>query len=552
MKKIPLYEVREIKDIKQLFNDSCKIYAGNTAFMQKRNSDVYENITYSEAQKDVDGLGTAFGDLGLDKKRIAIIGENRYEWAISYLATITGTNIVVPLDRQLSIMELKNCLKRANVSAVIYSPKVEEKINEVKKELQYIKHFISMDNIYDLINKGKEKIERGYTNFQDVKINENEMRVLLFTSGTTSESKAVMLSHKNIVANLRAQCQMIKFTPEDTFLSILPLHHCFECTCGFLNPIYRGATIAYCEGLRHIQKNMQEVHPTTVLAVPLIYETMYKKIWETIDKKGKTKLIKSMIKFTNTFKGLKKKVFKEIHKSFGGNIKILIAGAAAISPEVSKGYRDFGINLIQGYGLTECSPIVTLNRTVDYNDKSIGYALPDMEVKIENANEEGIGEIVAKGENVMLGYYQNPNATKEVIKNGWFYTGDLGYMDEKGFFYITGRKKNVIITKNGKNVYPEEIESMLNKSLFIKESMLCGKEGKNDTKIHAKIVLDEEYIKDLNLTKEELKEKVWNEIKLINENLVIYKHVTGFDIMEKEFEKTTTMKIKRYIESEKQ
>jgi len=566
MKNMPCYEVRDLSNIKQLVNDSCKIFADRTAYLVKKNGKAeYQPIKYSKVKEDVDALGTALIDLGLKNKRIAVIGENRYEWAISYLAVITGVGVVVPLDRQLPENELVTCIKRSEVSAIIYSSKLEDSINKLFTEFENVEKYICMDDISDngnfmslskVIKLGKKLIQEGNNEFINAEINEEEMAEMLFTSGTTSEAKAVMLSHKNICFNVHEQCKMLKIVPEDVFLSVLPIHHTYECTCGFLTPLYRGAAVAYCEGLRHIQKNMQESKVTVFLGVPLIFETLYSKIIAGIEKQGKTKLVKNMIKITNALDKvgihLKRKVFKEIHAQLGGNVKVLIAGAAAINPEVSKGFRDLGILAVQGYGLSECAPIVALNRDVDYKDDAAGLPLVNTEVKIAEPNDEGVGEIIVKGEHVMLGYYKNDEENKKALKDGWFYTGDLGYIDEDGFIHITGRKKNVIITKNGKNIYPEEIEGLLIQNEYIKECMVYGKDEKNDTKLVAEIVLDNEYIeekfKDAPKTEEEIKKIVWEDVKKINLELVTYKHVKEIIIRKEEFKKTTTMKIKRYLE----
>ncbi len=566
MKNIPYYEVRDLSNIKQLVNDSCRIYADKTAYLVKRSgSEDYQEIKFSKVKEDVDALGTALINLGLKGKRIAVVGENRYEWAISYLAVITGVGIIVPLDRQLPEKELANCIKRSEVSAIIYSSKLEDSINKLFTEFENVEKYICFDDINDngnfmslskVIKYGKKLIEDGNREFIDAKINEEEMAEMLFTSGTTSEPKIVMLSHKNICFNIHEQCKMLKIIPEDVFLSVLPIHHTYECTCGFLTPLYRGASVAYCEGLRHIQKNMQQAKVTVFLGVPLIFETLYRKIWEGIAKKGKTDLVKRMIKVTNALDKigihLKKKVFKEIHEQLGGHIKVLIVGAAAMTPEVSKGFRDLGIHTVQGYGLSECAPIVALNRDVDYKDDAAGLPLPNEEVKIDNPNEEGVGEIIVKGEHVMLGYYKNDEENKKALKDGWFYTGDLGFIDEDGFIHITGRKKNVIITKNGKNIYPEEIETLLLRNDYIKECMVYGKKDKDDVKLAAELVLDNDYIeekfKDNPKAEEEIKQIVWEEVKKINQELVSYKHVKEINIRENEFKKTTTMKIKRYLE----
>ena len=566
MKNIPYYEVRDLSNIKQLVNDSCRIYADKTAYLVKRTgSEDYQEIKFSKVKEDVDALGTALINLGLKGKRIAVVGENRYEWAISYLAVITGVGIIVPLDRQLPEKEFANCIKRSEVSAIIYSSKLEDSINKLFTEFETVEKYICFDDINDngnfmslskVIKYGKKLIEDGNREFIDAKINEEKMAEMLFTSGTTSEPKIVMLSHKNICFNIHEQCKMLEIVPSDVFLSVLPIHHTYECTCGFLTPLYRGASVAYCEGLRHIQKNMQQAKVTVFLGVPLIFETLYRKIWEGIAKKGKTDLVKRMIKITNALDKvgihLKKKVFKEIHQQLGGNIKVLIVGAAAMTPEVSKGFRDLGILTVQGYGLSECAPIVALNRDVDYKDDAAGLPLPNEEVKIDNPNEEGVGEIIVKGDHVMLGYYKNDEENKKALKDGWFYTGDLGFIDEDGFIHITGRKKNVIITKNGKNIYPEEIETLLLRNDYIKECMVYGKKDKDDVKLAAELVLDNDYIeekfKDTPKTQEEIKKIVWEEVKKINQELVSYKHVKEINIRENEFKKTTTMKIKRYLE----
>ena len=565
MKQTPYYEAREVKNIKQLVNDSCEIFKNRPAYYVKNGTSQYTTILYKQVKEDMDALGTAFIKLGLKNRRIAIIGENRYEWAISYLAIINGTGIVVPLDKQLPKQEIESCIKRARVSAIIYSGKLEEIIEEITNKNSTIQYCIGMDlqennekkySLKRLIQIGKEEIKKGNKAFINTEIEEEEMAEILFTSGTTSESKAAMLSHKNIAFNIYEQCRMLYIDKTDVFLSVLPIHHTYECTCGFLTPLYRGAAVAYCEGLRHIQKNMKEAHVSVFLTVPLILETIYKKIWEGIEKQGKTRIVKNMIKITNALDKIgihvKRKVFASIHEQFGGKVRLFIAGAAAINPEVAQGFRDLGIFAVQGYGLTECAPIVALNRDKEYKDAAVGLPLVGTDLKIVDKNEEGIGEIITKGNHVMLGYYENEEETKKAIRDGWFYTGDMGYMDEDGFVYITGRKKNVIITKNGKNVYPEEIESLLNENEYIQESLVYGKEENNDVVITADIRLNTEYIeekwKDNPKTLEELKQIIWEEVKKINNNLVSYKHVKEINIREKEFEKTTTMKIKRYKE----
>lgn len=563
-RKMVCYDVRKITDIKDMINSSAEIYQNKAAYLVKNSMREYEEISFLTAKKNMDELGTALLNLGLKGEKIAVIGENRYEWAISYLAVICGTGIVVPLDRMLPENEIESCIKRGEVTAVIYSDRVKDEIMNISERLDNVKYFIGMDlkeefgkfkSLELLLNRGRTLLEEGNREFLDAEINVNEVAEILFTSGTTSESKAVMLSHNNLAFNIMNQCSMLYIDDKDIFLSILPIHHVYECVCGFLTPYYRGCTVAYCEGLKYIQKNMQEAKASIVLGVPLIFETMYRKIWKGIEKQGKEKLVKSMIKLTNALgpvgKKMKKKVFKSIYDQFGGNVHLFIAGAAAINPEVSKGFRDLGIFALQGYGLSECAPIVALNTDSLSKDDAAGYPLFNTEVKIVDKNKEGIGEIAVKGEHVMLGYYKNEEATKEVMKGGYFHTGDLGYLDEDGYVHITGRKKNVIITKNGKNVYPEEIEGLINDLPYVKECMVYGKKEKGDITLSVQVLPELDKLKEEkgDISTEEIKKLIWSDIKKINEGLVQYKRIKNLEIREKDFEKTTTMKIKRYKEN---
>lgn len=567
MKNSKLYEVRPIKDLKDMLNSSAEIYGDKAAFLSKpKGKSQYFPISYKQYKSDVDAMGTAFIDLGLKNKKIALIGENRYEWSITYLSAVNGTGVIVPLDKELPANEIELLLKRSKADAIIYSDSVRDKIEPLCEKDTSIRYFISMDreenqgnilSFHLLLQKGHKLLEEGRREFIDTKIDAEEMSILLFTSGTTDTAKAVMLSHKNIVENLKGMCSMVYIDEKDTFLSVLPIHHTYECTCGFLCQIYRGCTIAYCEGLRHIVKNLKESKTTIMLGVPLIFESMYRQIMNKAIKSKGEKKIKFAIKLSNALAkigiDIRKKIFKEIHEALGGHIRLLISGAAGIDPQIAKGFRELGISLIQGYGLTECAPIVALNRDVYYKDEAAGLPLPNVRVEIDSPDEDGIGEIKCKGGNVMLGYYENSEATKEAIRDGWFYTGDSGFLDEDGFLHITGRKKNVIITGNGKNVFPEEIETLLNRSPYIKESLVYGKgQSDGDTVICVKIVPDIDKIKEdkeNNLIPDESVEKVIEkEVRNVNNALVSYKHVKEISIQEEEFIKTTTKKIKRHEE----
>jgi long-chain acyl-CoA synthetase len=569
MKNISLYDVRPITDIKDMINSSVKAFGNNTAFLSKdkNKGNDYFPITYNQLKGDMDSLGTALIGLGLKDKRIAIIAENRYEWALSYLAVLNGVGIVVPIDKELPQNEIKSLLVRSKANAVIFSNNILSHMQKIASENNNIEYLVNMDAtesennvlaLNTLLEKGRKSLNNGDTAFINAKIDPKALNILLFTSATTDTSKAVMLSHENLAANLMAMSSMTYIDPTDIFLSVLPIHHTYECTCGFLCPLYRGAAIAYCEGLRHIPKNLQEANATIMLAVPLIFEAIHRRIWDQAKKTKSSNKLKIGIKISNILRkfgvDITRKLFSPVYNNFGNNIRLFISGAASIDANVAKGFRDLGIAFIQGYGLTECSPIVALNRDVDFKDAAAGLPLPGLNLKIDNPNDEGIGEIIVKGPSVMLGYYEDPDSTSKYLKDGWFYTGDLGYIDKDNFINITGRKKHVIVTKNGKNIYPEEIEILLNRSPYIKESLVYGKSDEvyGDIVVSAIIVPDIDTIYELYKDKEPTKEEVYDlikkEVKEVNKKLVIYKYIRDFTLRENEFAKTTTKKIKRYME----
>ncbi len=566
MKNIPLYEVRKIETLKDMLDSSEKLFSNETAFLIKtEEGGAYKPITYKQFRDDVNALGTALMHLGLSNGRVAIISENRYEWAVTYLATVNGTGVVVPLDKELPVSELKNLLARSKSDAVVYSDAKKEDVESIAAEIPNVKYLISMDasestesihSFRELLKLGYERIQNGERSFLDATIDKEAMRILLFTSGTTDTSKAVMLSHRNICSNLMDMCSMLYIGKDDVFLMILPMHHTYACTCGFLCQIYRGCTIAFCEGLRHIVKNLKESKTTILLGVPLLLEAIYKRIWDQAAKDPKTlKKLKMGLKISRALKAIgidvRRKLFKPVHENFGGAIRMFISGGAAIDPQVVQGFQDMGIHCLQGYGLTECSPIIALNRGCDYNNRSAGLPVPNTQIKVDNPNEEGIGEIIAKGPNIMLGYYEDEAATKEALIDGWFHTGDLGYMDDDQFVYITGRKKNVIVTKNGKNIYPEEIETLLGRSPFVSECLVYGKtgEGTGEIEVAAEIYPDMDKIKEElgteNPTKEQIHELLDKEVLQVNKSLVLYKYIRYFTVRDEEFEKTTSKKIKR-------
>ncbi|MBQ2938586.1 MAG: AMP-binding protein [Clostridia bacterium] len=565
-----IHEFEKLTDLKDMLNKTVEKFGDRPAYVFKTEEvGKFKEITYKEFKNDIDGLGTALINLGLKDKRIAVIGENRYEWAVSYLAVTNGTGIVVPLDKALPNNEIESLIIRSKVEAIVYTNKYDDIMNELKdKKNTDLKYFISMDleestdgviAFNKLIEKGKEQLNDGDQRFLDAEINSDVMGIMLFTSGTTSQSKAVMLSHKNIVSNLMDLVSVVKIDENDRFLSFLPLHHTFECTAGFLFPISKGSSIAFCEGIRHIADNIKEYDITIMISVPVLYENMAKKIINSIEKKGKLKTVNIGRKISNTLLkvglDIRNTLFKEIHQSLGAKLRLLIAGGAALNPETEKLFNEIGITMYQGYGLTETSPVIAVEDDKFRRIGSIGKALCSLDVKIQDENEEGIGELLVKGPTVMLGYYKNEEATKETIdENGWLHTGDLAKIDKDGFIFITGRKKFVIVLKNGKNVYPEELEILINKIAGVSESFVYGKlEDDGDYKISAKIVYDKDIMKDVYglEDKQEIRNRLWQEIKIINRTMPKYKYIKDIIITDEALQKTTTQKIKRHVEMKK-
>ena len=563
-----LHKCDKFANLKEMINLSAQKHGDKPAFRFKTDKPgEFRNITFNEFLNDINALGTKLINMGLSDKRIAIISDNRYEWALAYMAIACGTGVVVPLDKMLPANELEALIIRSGVEAIFYSSKYDEVMQDIRnRKTTDLRYYISMDlekrenGVYsqkELVKAGKELIEKGNRKFLDAKINNEAMGFMLFTSGTTAMSKAVMLSHKNIASNLMDIAKVLNLDERDTLLSFLPLHHTFECTVGFLYPISRGASIAYCEGIRHIANNIKEYQITAMISVPALYESIYKRLMKNIEKKGKLPEVEKMIKLTNMFSkvgiDIKRVVFKDIIDGLGGKIRLLVNGAAALSPEVEKGFNDLGITTVQGYGLTETSPVISAGTDFEQRIGSVGKVFPSVKLKIINKDENGIGEIYVKGPTVMLGYYQNEEATKEVLDKGWFNTGDLGYVDKKGFLFLCGRKKSVIVLKNGKNVFPEEIETVINKIEGVKESFVYGQaeeDDKIDLKVCAKIVYDKELMKEIyNVeTEEEIYDVLWDKIKEINKTMPEYKYVKKIIVTDEELVKTTTQKIKRFEE----
>ena len=550
-----------VSDLKDMLNKTRELYGDRPGYKIKLEEGKYQVYTHNEIRDMIDYLGTALINLGLKDKRIAVIGENRYEWELAYLSVVCGTGTVVPLDKSLPANELEELVERSEVEAIFYSKKYEEIVEKIKySEKNKLKHLISMDSdihkegIYsqkELIEKGKEFVEAGDRSFIDAKINPEEMSIMLFTSGTTSKSKVVALSHKNMVSNVMDFASVLDIDSSDRILSFLPLHHVFECTVGMLYSLYIGAQRSFCEGIRHIVENLNEYQITFASFVPAIYESMHKTIIKNLEKEGKLEAVRKLME-ANKDKTMaeKKEIFKDIHNVFGGQIKLFVSGAAALEKEVEEDFRAWGVNLCQGYGLTEASPVIGVETNENFRVGSIGKPLPHIQAKIEDANEEGMGELVVKGPNVMLGYYNDEEATKEVLEDGWFRTGDLAKIDEDGYIFICGRKKSVIVLKNGKNIFPEEMEALVNKIEGVKESFIFGKQqsdDKDDIKINVKIIFDREIMQEAYkvTTDEEIYKVLAEKVKEVNQIMPKYKAIRGILISEEPLLKTTTSKIKR-------
>lgn len=556
-------EKEDFTSLKELIKTSTKKYPNEKAFIikHKNNKEVtYENITYRKFSSDINALGTALIKKGFKNKRIAVIGKNSYEWALTYFSIQCGVGVIVPLDKGLPIDEIEYSLKKSKTDLVIFDDEYIETMNTIKeKNSTNISTYICMrensqnyTTVKELIKIGNKELNKGNKAFTDAKINPDEMSLILFTSGTTSLAKAVMLTQTNILVSVNAVSKIIDVTPKDVNLAILPFHHTF----GALSLMYflaGGSCNVFCDGLRYIQDNLKEYHVTAFICVPLLLESMHKKIMHQIEKQGKTKTVKfglALSKFLLLFGiDIRRKLFKDIIDNLGG-LRMAISGASALDPKVQKAFNDFGIRTSQGYGLTETAPVLTGPSANMDKCGSCGTPIPKVEVKINNPDEKGIGEIIARGPNVMLGYYEDIEATNEVIKDGWFYTGDLGYMDKDEFFFITGRKKNVIVLKNGKNIFPEELEVLLSKLPYVNESMVFGYPKGDDLLVSVKIVYNSKLLGD-NLDEDKIKEIIWQDIKNINKDLPTYKHIKNLIITEEPMIKTTTAKIKRNEEMKK-
>ena len=556
------FEYPDFKNIKEIIYDSVKKYSNNTAFILKHKVDNkinYKNITFKELLEDANNLGTGLYNLELKNKKIAIISKNRYEWALSFISILLGNMVAVPLDKGLTEIEIENSIKRTKPDAIIFDNGMEEIISKIKEKQDInIKQYICMEEnkkyetIAQLKEKGKKLRLEGNNEFEDAEIDSEKVSELCFTSGTSNNSKIVQLSQRNIAFDISAMHATEDFRETDVNLAFLPFHHTFGST-GFIYLLSYGAATAFPDGLRYISQNLKEYGVSVFIGVPLLIESMYKKIIKEIKKQGKTKTINIARKLTNLMPSMKRKVFKPIIDQLGGKLRLIISGAAGLDKDVWKAFNEMGIKIIQGYGLTETAPVVAAENMKYGKKGSIGFPLKGIQVKLFDKNKLGIGELAVKGENVMIGYYEDELANKETFRDGWLLTGDLAYIDKEGFIFIAGRKKNVIVLKNGKNIYPEELEKLVNKIALVKESMIFGMPKEDDLVLSVKVQYDEEYVKNNypNASEKEINKILWEKIKELNKTLPTYKYIKNMILTKEDFIKTTTAKIKRYEEIKK-
>ena len=580
--KVPevMYRIgRAVPDLKYLLESSAGIWGDKVLYHQIMPGDKdYTEFTYSEVLRDVRGLGTALMGLGLKGAHIGIIGANCYEWAESYWAVTGGVGVVVPLDKELSKEELETLCDMGDLDAVICCQnKYYEIFKDIKASgrtgLRYVigvnkeSHESEADGLYSwnlLRSEGTAKVENGDRSFLDARVRASDMVSILFTSGTTGVSKGVMLSHRNLCTDILIAQTYLEVCPEDIFFSVLPIHHTYECTCTMLEGCFMGASMAFCRGLKYITKDMQAVRPTFLLAVPLIYEKFYNTIQKTLKKQGQDKLVNTLFAINNVTSkvgiNVAKPIAKKIMAQFGGRIDMFIAGGARVDPKVLAFFRSMGIPCLQGYGLTETSPMVALNpdQWKYMRNESAGKLFQFTECKIVDKDEDGNGEICFRGPMVMLGYYKNPEATAACMENGWFHTGDIGYLDKDNYIYITGRRKNVIIAANGKNVFPEELEEKICRSPYVEECMVWADENNEDRMLRGIYVTlrpDMENVRETLGDKAEDESAVLalisSEIDRLNAVWPDWKRVKHIVLKRGEFNKTTGMKIRRFVEENK-
>jgi len=566
----PYYKTAQIKDLKELLHYCRSRYGDKVAFRYRNepHSEV-ESKTYTQFVRDVEYFGSSLLNMGMKGCRVAIIGENRYEWVVSYLSTVNGIGVAVPLDRMLPPNEIESMLERSGAEVLVYSESFQDVAENIASNNDTVRAFICMNeksdeilgkprfySFYNLLKAGQELVENGYNEYVNSQIDREAMSILLFTSGTSADSKAVMLSHKNVCADIAGLSGVVYCKPGESVLSVLPLHHTFENTCGLLFPLYLGLTISICDGLKYFSKNLAEYKPDLLVGVPLIFDKLKARMVSELKKKNLYKKVRILMALTNSLShvgiDIRRKIYKQLLEPLGGKLRVIVTGGAAMEPQTAQWFENIGIKVYQGYGLTETSPVVAGGNDRRRKKGTCGEPLPGVAIGIAHADRRVFGEIVVKGDNVMLGYWNNPEATSEVLQDGWFHTGDLGFIDKKGLIHVTGRVKSMIVLKNGKKVFPEELESHINKLGYVKESFVWGETRKDGTvEICSKIILDKEKIASLVKSPEDdnsIRKLLDAAIKDINKLMPVYKSIKYYVFGYEELIKTTSLKIKRYVE----
>ena len=552
-----------ISDLRDLVRSNAEVFGDKPQYYYKdKKTKELREFTYNEMNDRMNALGTAFAVLGVMGKHIAVIGETWPDYLVTYYATVNGGGVIVPLDRELALDEIVNFCNLAEIEAIAYTEGFNNKLTEIADRMPGIKYYIPMNDgeesssdkvrpIESLIEMGREELRNGNRAFVDHEINLDDLAAILFTSGTTGTSKGVMLTHGNLTAATNSSSQTTEYDYNSVFVSVLPIHHSYEMTCQHFAATNDGATIYINDSLKNVLRNFSAYKPNSLALVPLFVETMHKKIWAEIDKKGMRKKVRTAMALSNAMLKVgidkREKFFGQITNALGGQLQSIICGGAPIDPQIIKDFRAFGIYVYEGYGITECAPLVAVNRPGAERFGSVGKAVMGCTVKIDKSDDEETGEILVKGNNVMIGYYKNEEATKAVFtEDGWFRTGDIGYIDRDGFIFITGRKKNVIILSNGKNVFPEEIENYLGRCDLIKGAVVIGRKNAiGEVVITAVVYPDLEKFADS--TPEQIHDAVKGQINEINRSLPSFKQVREVEIRDTEFEKTTSKKIKRFL-----
>ena len=542
------YKVDRLNSFRELVNLSAKKYSSKTAFYLKEKDGNYRKINYKELRQRYYNLCSYFISQGLKGKYIAVIGNNGYEWVLSYLAA-ASVGIAVPIDKELSVEDIDNFLNHADVSAVCADEKAFSKMTFESVSNCVFFSFDAIDREYSMIPCEREK------EIDEIEISKDDMSVLIFTSGTTGSAKGVCLSQHNLLSDIYSTLKVVNVKSSDLTLSILPLHHTYECTLNCLLMLSRGACISYCESLFKVTKNIVEYSPSILVVVPALLKMVDKKICQSVKEKcpQKYKEVFEKYSFAEAVGKLpylvRKAIASKVRASLGGNIRLFIVGAADLDSAIVEDFGALGIKVLQGYGLTECAPLLAGNSDFYFNAKSTGIAIPDVELKIDKPNEEGIGEILAKGENIMLGYFKDEEATQKVFKDGWFRTGDLGRMDSDGALYITGRMKNVIVTENGKNIYPEELEARLSDFPEVEDVLVVASQDRGKTEVKARIFPNISVLKNKlghMPSLSDIKNALGKIISDINAKMPRYKHINNYEVLDSALEKTTTKKIKRF------